>query len=155
MKRRRFIKNISTASCAFVAGQYFNCSPQLKNSKPNILFAISDDQTWQYLTDSENNYLNIPNFRKVANLGVLFKNAFCAAPQCSPSRASILTGRNIWQLEEAGTHGSLFPRKFSVYTELLEKSGYFVGFTGKPWAPGNWKITGWKNLAIYKNSPPH
>ena len=145
MKRRRFIRDITTASCVLIAGQYLSCSSLDKDSRPNILFAIADDQTWQYLTNSKNSFLNTPNFYRVADQGVLFKNAFCAAPQCSPSRASILTGRNIWQLEEAGTHGSLFPKKFSVYTELLGKSGYFVGFTGKGWAPGNWQISGWKN----------
>ncbi|MGD8780217.1 MAG: sulfatase [Ignavibacteria bacterium] len=143
-EEERFIRNITTASCALIASQYLACSPQTKNSRPNILFVISDDQTWQYLTNSKGNYLHTPNFHRVADRGVLFKNTFCAAPQCSPSRAAILTGRNIWQLEEAGTHGSLSPRKFSVYTELLEKSGYFVGFTAKGWSPGNWEISGWK-----------
>jgi len=148
MERREFIKNITTASCALVASQYLTCSPWTKNSRPNILFAISDDQTWQYLANSECNYLHTPNFHRVANQGVLFRNAFCAAPQCSPSRAAILTGKNIWQLEEAGTHGSLFPKKFSVYTKLLEESGYFVGYTGKGWAPGNWELSGWKNNPV-------
>jgi N-sulfoglucosamine sulfohydrolase len=145
MKRRTFIRNATTASCALIAGQFLNCSRQIQDSRPNILFAVSDDQTWQYFNKSKSNFLQTPNFDRVANQGVLFKNAFCSAPQCSPCRASILTGRNIWQLEEAGTHGSNFPQKFPVYTELLRKSGYFVGFTGKGWAPGNWEISGWKN----------
>ena len=41
--------------------------------------------------------------------------------KCSPCRASILTGRNTWQLEEAVSHGGLFPAKFAVYPDLLEK----------------------------------
>ena len=62
--------------------------------------------------------------------------------QCSPSRAAILTGRQIWQLEEAGTHSSYFPKKFPVFTDALEGAGYFLGFTGKPWGPGNFKDAG-------------
>ena len=80
----------------------------------------------------------------VAKNGVLFNNAFVAAPGCSPSRAAILTGKNIWELEEAGTHASNFPSKYKAYTEVLEENGFFVGYTGKPWGPGNWEISGRK-----------
>ena len=40
---------------------------------------------------------------------MLFKNAFTSNPKCSPCRASILTGRNTWQLKEAVSHNGLFP----------------------------------------------
>ena len=64
------------------------------------------------------------------------------APQCSPNRASILTGRYIWQLEEAGTHASNFPAKYITFPDILEKAGYAIGYTGKGWGPGNWKVSG-------------
>jgi len=72
-------------------------------------------------------------FDEVAKRGIMFTNAFVAAPQCSPSRAAMLTGKNIWQLEEAGTHSSYFPKKFPVFTDALESAGYFIGYTGKAW----------------------
>jgi arylsulfatase A-like enzyme len=55
-----------------------------------------------------------------------------------------LTGRNSWQLEEAVCHNGIFPSKFAVYSDLLEKAGYTVGLTGKGWAPGDFKTTGFK-----------
>ena len=86
--------------------------------------------------------MKTPNFDRVAREGVLFKNAFTSNPKCSPCRASILTGRNTWQLEEAACHAGIFSSKFAVYPDLLEKSGYFVGLSGKGWGPGDFKAGG-------------
>ena len=107
------------------------------NMQPNILLAIADDQAWPFAGAYGCKIVNTPGFDRVAREGVLFNHAFCPAPQCSPSRAALLTGRNIWEIEEAGTHASLFPEKLQVYPDLLEKAGYKVGYTGKPWGPGN------------------
>ena len=107
--------------------------------RPNILFVISDDQSWPHASAYGEPEIDTPAFDRVAREGVLFENAFTAAPQCSPNRAAILTGRNIWQLEEAGTHASNFPKKFEVFPNLLETAGYQVGYTGKGWGPGNWE----------------
>jgi N-sulfoglucosamine sulfohydrolase len=115
---------------------------------PNILFAIADDQSFPHASAYGNSTFHTPEFDKVAAKGILFNNAFVAAPQCSPSRAAILTGRHIWQLEEAGTHGSYFPKKFPVFTDALENAGYAIGFTGKPWGPGNFKDSGWSRNPV-------
>ena len=119
-----------------------------ENKRPNILFAIADDQSFPYASAYGDYGVKTPSFDKVAEQGVLFTNAFVAAPQCSPSRAAILTGKNIWQLEEAGTHSSYFPKKFTVFTDLLEEVGYSIGFTGKPWGPGNWEDAGWSRNPV-------
>lgn len=123
----------------------FSCQPvaEEESTCPNILFAISDDQSYPSAGIYGAKELLTPATDGVARSGVRFTNAFCAAPQCSPSRAAILTGLNIWQLEEAGTHSSYFPRKFPVFTQQLKQSGYQLGYTGKPWGPGNWKDAGW------------
>lgn len=111
-------------------------------SRPNILLAISDDQSWRHAGAYGLSSIKTPAFDRVACEGVLFNHAYCPAPQCSPSRAALLTGRNIWELEEAGTHESLFPSRFETYPDLLEGVGYHVGYTGKPWGPGNWRAGG-------------
>lgn len=118
--------------------------------KPNILFAISDDQSWLHTSSSGCKFVTTPAFDQIAKKGVQFTNAYAAAPQCSPNRAAILTGKNIWQLEEAGTHGSYFPKKFTVFTNLLDSAGYFVGYTGKGWGPGNFKDAGWSQNPVGK-----
>ena len=117
-------------------------------TKPNILFVISDDQSYPYATAYGCKFVKTPAFDKVAREGVLFTNAYVTSPGSSPSRASILTGRYPWQIEEAGTHGSSFPRKYKVFTEVLEENGYTTGYTGKPWAPGDWEVSGWKHNPV-------
>lgn len=124
------------------------CRSRPAKKSPNILFVISDDQSFPYASAYGTPGVSTPAFDAIAASGVLFNNAFAAAPQCSPSRAALLTGLNIWQLEEAGTHSSYFPVKFPVFTELLKKAGYATGYTGKAWGPGNWKDAGWAHNPV-------
>lgn len=113
-----------------------------RDGRPNILIAISDDQSSPHTSATGFRAVRTPAFDRVAREGVLFRNAFAASPGCSPSRASLLTGRHPWQLEQAGTHASSFPTNYVVFPDLLEAAGYVVGYTGKGWAPGNWKVSG-------------
>jgi N-sulfoglucosamine sulfohydrolase len=112
------------------------------DNRPNILVCISDDQSYPHTSVSGYEAIRTPGFDRVARMGVLFRNAFTPAPGCSPMRAAFLTGRHIWQIENAGTHASSFPRKYVAYQDKLEEAGYWVGFTGKGWAPGNWRVSG-------------
>lgn len=102
---------------------------------PNILFAIADD--WSVHAGAYGTkWVKTPNFDRIAAEGLLFTNAYTPAAKCATSRASILTGRNIWQLEEAGNHLSFFPAKFTAWPEVLQQKGWHVGMTGKGWGPG-------------------
>jgi arylsulfatase A-like enzyme len=110
--------------------------------RPNILFAIADDWSHGHAGAYGCQWVNTPAFDRVAKEGVLFHNCFTSNPKCSSCRASILTGRNTWQLEEAVNHFGVFPAKFPVYPDLLEQAGYLVGFTGKGWGPGDYRAGG-------------
>lgn len=107
--------------------------------RPNILFCIADDASREYMGayGFNNTWVKTPSFDRVAKAGALFANAYTPNAKCAPSRACILTGRNSWQLEEAGNHGAYYPAKFTTFMEALGKHGYHVGYTGKGWAPGN------------------
>ncbi len=129
-------------------------------SRPNILFVIADDWGWPHAGAYGATWLKTPAFDRVASEGVLFKNCFTSNPKCSPCRASILTGRNSWQTENAICHFGIFPKKWAVYPDLLEEAGYRVGFTGKGWGPGDFQAGGFtRNPAgpgfqARKNPPP-
>lgn len=104
--------------------------------QPNILFCISDDQSYAHTGANGDPLVQTPAFDRVAREGLRFTHAFCDAPTCGPSRSAILTGQHIWRLEEAGNIHSTLPAKFATYTELLTEAGYSVGYTGKGWSPG-------------------
>lgn len=111
--------------------------------RPNFLFIIFDDMSWNTAGAYGCQWVNTPNIDRVAREGVRFEHAFTSNPKCSPCRASILTGRNTWQLEELSVHNSIFPKKWAVFPDLLEASGYDVGLTGKGWGPGDYEGQGW------------
>jgi N-sulfoglucosamine sulfohydrolase len=104
--------------------------------RPNILFCISDDQSYGHTGANGDPVVKTPAFDRVAREGIRFTSAFCNAPTCGPSRSAILTGQPIWRLEEAGNIHSTLPENFSTFTELLAEAGYFIGHTGKGWGPG-------------------
>lgn len=110
--------------------------------RPSILFIIDDDWSWGHAGAYGCQWIKTPAFDRIAREGVLFTSTFTNNPKCSPCRASILTGRNTWQLEEAMCHFGLFRAKWPVYPDLLERAGYHVGHTGKGWGPGDFKAGG-------------
>ena len=110
-----------------------------QQEKPNILFCISDDQSWIHTSIMGAPQLKTPGFDRVASEGILFNNAYCSAPSCAPSRASILTGRHIYDLKEGGLLWGGIPKEMDLMSDLLQKNGYSVGYTGKGYGPGNTK----------------
>lgn len=132
-----------------------------KDTRPNILLLMSDNHSWNHLGIYGDNVVSTPNIDKIAEGGIRFNNAFCNSPSCTPARASLLTGRNIWELEDGANLWGILPKKFEVYPEILEKSGYQVGFDGKGWGPGSYKANGrkrnpagnkYENFADFLNS---
>ena len=136
MNRRHFLKStlLSTIAFPFCASLAKELTPVDK--RPNILLCIADDVSFPHMSAYGCKWTKTPAFDRVAAEGILFANAYTPNAKCAPSRACLLTGRNPWQLEEAANHISFFPRKFKTFPEALKEHGYHVGFTGKPWAPG-------------------
>lgn len=129
--------------------------------RPNILFCIADDQSFPHTGAYGCNWVKTPAFDRVAREGILFTHAYTPNAKCAPSRSSILTGRNSWQLEEAANHVPFFPQKFKTFVESLGENGYLTGYTGKGWAPGDpgeingviRQLTG-PNFSSIKTEPP-
>ncbi|PTX98530.1 sulfatase [Opitutus sp. ER46] len=139
LPRRRHILPALALLFAFTLARALAAPP---GARPNVLIAISDDQSWPHASAYGCKQVQTPAFDRVASRGTLFRNAICPSPGCSPSRAALLTGMHPWMLEQAGTHASSFPRKFETFPDTLAQHGYFVGMTGKGWGPGSWKASG-------------
>ncbi|MPQ47205.1 sulfatase-like hydrolase/transferase [Marinifilum sp. N1E240] len=79
-----------------------SCSSQIeKQSQPNIILFLVDDMGWTDTSvhlgsemTSNNRYQKTPNMELLAQQGIKFTNAYAASPVCSPTRCSILTGKN-------------------------------------------------------------
>ena len=101
---------------------------------------MGDDISFPHMGAYGTNWVKTPGFDRVAREGILFNNAYTPNAKSSPSRACFLTGRNSWQLEEAGNHVPFFPPKFKSFIESLGENGYYTGFTAKA-GPRVWLST--------------
>ena len=104
--------------------------------RPNILLVVADDWSHPHAGVYGCKWVRTPSFDRLASNGIVFDRAYTPNAKCAPSRACILTGRNSWQLKEAGNHWAFFPQEYRSFPEALLAQGYHTGFTGKGWQPG-------------------
>src|SRR5207245_248086 len=119
-------------------------APQQQASpfRPNVILVNSDQFRWDCVGAMGLNPMNLtPNLDRMAQRGVLFRNAFVAQPVCAPARASILTGQyparhGVWR-------NSIGLRENSTtLASELNRAGYSSNYIGKwhlapPPGPGN------------------
>ena len=104
---------------------------------PNILYVMTDDQSWQEMSCAGNRFLPTPNMDRLAKEGVRFANCFCTNSLCAPSRATCLTGTYSHingvrgNSEAADAPPEYIRREIPTYPELLKKAGYRTAMIGK------------------------
>jgi arylsulfatase A len=89
--RRRFL-TLAAGSAAF-ARAAFPRPPQPPSAPPNFLFILIDDMGWRDLGVYGSTFYETPHIDRLARQSLRFTNAYAACPVCSPTRASILTGK--------------------------------------------------------------
>ncbi len=104
---------------------------------------MADDQSWIHTSIMGAPEVQTPNFDRVAREGVLFNNAYCAAPSCAASRAAILSGQAMWRLREGGLLFGALPQDIPLFPLLLREAGYRVGSTFKGYGPANHQLAGY------------
>jgi uncharacterized sulfatase len=115
-------------------------------SSPNIVILYADDLGWSDLACYGNKFHHTPNLDKLAAEGMRFTNAYAAAPICSASRASILSGKSPARLnfefvstDKRITNKSLLPPKRTLelplqeitFAEIAKQAGYKTAMFGK------------------------
>ena len=133
MNRRNFLKNLSAglgaarlAGSSGLAASLPNAPAIRKKSLPNFVFMISDDQSYSGAGCDGNKEIRTPNIDRLASEGIRFRRGFAAAPSCSPSRSSILTGEPA---HETGTSRfrSPMPESQKTILEYLKGANYYTG----------------------------
>ena len=120
------------ACFAAVAGGWLHAE-ETADSRPNILFIVTDDHAVQALGSCEKDSpVPLPGFRRLAREGMVFDRAYCANSLCGPSRACMLTGRHTHN--NGFTHnegGTTFDGSQPTYPKMLQAAGYYTGIVGK------------------------
>ena len=99
--------------------------------KPNVLFLLSDDHSYPYLSCYGDANVRTPILDKLAGEGIKFRRFFTSAPQCVPSRAAYLSGRSP-VAARITRFSSPLPRDVVTFPEVLkQEAGYYVGVVGR------------------------
>ncbi|MHC5029184.1 MAG: sulfatase [Planctomycetota bacterium] len=93
--------------------------PESAGRPPNIVFILADDLGWRDLGCYGSTFHETPNIDALARRGVRFTNAYAACPVCSPTRASIMTGRYPARLDTTDYFGAAQPQSWRRSTPLL------------------------------------
>ena len=149
MNRRQFIKSaVFSAAALTLPGCSTTSSgfPKAGSQKPNFLFILADDYGWSQLGCYGSQYYETPNIDGLAAEGMKFTDAYAACPVCSPTRASIMTGKYPARLHLTDfIAGGRFPydkykqpdwQKFLpleeiTFAEVLKTIGYKTASFGK------------------------
>ena len=114
--------------------------------KPNLLFIIVDDLGWTDVSYNGSDYYETHNIDALSLNSMLFYNAYSASPVCSPTRASIMTGKHHARINITDWIPGLDPRNKPILgpldrnelpleeltiAEVLKKDGYKTFYSGK------------------------
>ena len=105
-------------------------SARAEDSRPNILFIMSDDHGYQAMSCYGSRVNQTPNLDRIANEGMRFDRCFVTNSICGPSRAVILTGK-YGHLNGFVRNGNTFNGDQQTVAKLLGKAGYQTAMIGK------------------------
>jgi N-acetylglucosamine-6-sulfatase len=106
--------------------------------RPNVLVILTDDQRWDALGVVQREqgdgalfpWFRTPNLDRLATEGARFRNAFVTTSLCSPSRASLLSGRYA-RRHQVRDNFTEYPDELASYPRRLKEAGYETAYIGK------------------------
>lgn len=117
---------------------FYSCNSQDK--RPNIILIMTDDLGWYDVGFNGNKEIQTPSLDKLANQGIIFNRFYSASTVCSPTRASVLTGRHPNRLKIYGANTGHMIHEELTLPEILKTQGYSTGHFGK-WHLGTFTKT--------------
>lgn len=114
----------------FLLGIMLGVQPLVALEVPNIVLVMADDQGWGDMAYNGHPHLQTPNFDALAKEGVRFDEFHAAAPVCSPTRGSVMTGRHPNRFGCFSWGHALRPQEVTL-AEALKTAGYTTGHFGK------------------------
>ncbi len=136
MKKRPLIPCCSNLiALLIVTAILIGCSspPQTALQRPNILFIMSDDHASQGIgvySSLLKDITNTPNIDRIAQEGMKFENCFVTNSICTPSRATILTGK-YGHVNGCQILDQTFDTSQQTFPEIFQESGYYTSVVGK------------------------
>jgi len=98
--------------------------------RPNVVFVCSDQHGFRYTGYAGHPHVETPNLDRLAENGVVFENAYCASPVCTPSRASMLTG--VYPSDvNSFCNSTVWDGSVPTWGTRLREVGYRTWSTGK------------------------
>jgi arylsulfatase A-like enzyme len=104
--------------------------PKFPQSRPNIVFIMSDDHAYQAISAYGSDIIQTPHIDRIANQGIKFSKAFVTNSICAPSRAVILTGK-FSHLNGVPGNGQVFDGDQQTFPKILQQHGYQTAMIGK------------------------
>ncbi|HOT49841.1 MAG TPA: sulfatase-like hydrolase/transferase, partial [Candidatus Hydrogenedentes bacterium] len=152
LSRRDFLKAAGLGAACWAGHAWSAESPAVR--RPNFVFILVDDLGWRDLGCFGSTFYETPHLDRLANEGVRFTSAYAACPVCSPTRASIMTGKYPARLGTTDYFGAPQPDKVAHHwtqnkpllpapyldhlpleeitiAEALKEAGYSTFFAGK------------------------
>lgn len=116
-------------------------APRRVGAAPHIVFLMADDMGWGQTGYRGHPVLKTPNLDEMAANGLRFERFYAGGPVCSPTRASVLTGRTH---DRSGvlSHGYALRLQEKTITQALKKVGYVTGHFGK------WHLNGHRGPGV-------
>jgi arylsulfatase A-like enzyme len=122
-------------------------------AKPNILFLLSDDHSYPFLSCYGDKNVKTPTLDQLAAEGMKFHRFFTAAPQCVPSRAALLTGRSPVAARITRFSAPLAKDEITFPELLRSQAGYFTGICGRSYhLDGSGKHSGSEMNEIFEKN---
>lgn len=105
-------------------------TPSTNGQKPHVILVMADDQGWGDTGFNGHPFVKTPALDAMANSGFVLNRFYAAAPVCSPTRASVMTGRNPIRAKVPNHGRYMRPHEYTL-AEALKSAGYRTGIFGK------------------------